>query len=108
MKSVSIKCLAINPIPPGKEQGLSCNHCEKLIPRWEVDGELSCSRCFIALNLKDQQAEVENLVSNVEKAMGNPLGRDEEGLLSEISADRIVGGLVLAQRYEMGKSKNES
>ena len=107
MQAVDILNISITPIPPGAEQRLECENCSEYRPRWTVLGKTYCSRCFLHDELKEQADRVETLIGHVEKSLGGPLERDDKGRLREIGADRIVGGLVIAQRYELGRLNNE-
>lgn len=98
---------------PRELQGARCAHCDTPGARWgrpraqsevaaggrpgPVEVEPYCSLCVFYGDLPTEGREA--LLAAVESRMG-PLPRGDAGLLSLLSADRLVGAVALVTRLE--------
>lgn len=107
-KSVNIGKLPVQPLPAELDDKVTCTHCRVSSAHWQVGvaENYACSVCFLYAIpvLKEQREALDGLIDAVEFSMDKRFLRDEEGcLLEDADADRIVGGIVMAQRYEQAK-----
>lgn len=103
MKSVNINEWVVLPVPTDSAAEFPCCGC-KGSSRWMVNEAACCSSCFLFRLLKNQAEQVGDLL----KEVGRNLGRELEfGQLSPEDADRVVGGVVMAQRFELARTRNE-
>lgn len=104
MRSVNIGKLAVRPIPKEIMEKVGCTHCQNRPARWEIgEWNFGCSPCFLyGMDLMKKQREaIDDLVSKVEAATGESFERIDGMVCREEDADRIVMGIVMAQRYEL-------
>lgn len=104
---VDMRSVAVRPLY-GEVVGY-CMQCKREPGRWELafpgsEGLVCCSLCFLYRHpsLVEQRERVDAFAAAVESRLGAKFLRDDTGrLLRAADADRLVGGLVLTQRYQM-------
>ncbi len=104
MKSVDVSELDIVPLKNVDSKVCEIENCGDLLPTWSVDGILSCSSCLLHTVLSEQSEQLESMIEQVETSLGAVFPRDR-GRLKTLAADRIAGGIVLAQRVEAMRKK---
>lgn len=106
LKSVNIGGLAVMPIPAEVRDKVSCTHCQVRAARWEIgEWNYACSTCFLyeLPVMRPQQEALGVLIAAVEKTMGYLFPRNDENRVEGVDADRVVSGIVLAQRFELNR-----
>ena len=106
MKSVNIGALAVRPVPKEVVDKVSCTHCQIRGARWEIgEWNYACSTCFLyeLPLLRSQQEALGVLIAAVEKAVGYVFPRNDDNRIEGSDADRVVSGIILAQRFELSK-----
>jgi hypothetical protein len=120
MKPLIIEPGTLRPLPEGL-RGSSCVVCDKRQAMWERSSpevrvpskriECVCSICWLYESEwgKGQRGAIDAFVEAVEKELGRPFGRFEDGrLLLSVDADRIVATVVsTSYRFSMGKVVRE-
>jgi hypothetical protein len=115
MKSVYIDAIPVRPLPKELEDRVGCVHCRARPARWELaqGKELawsySCSLCFLyeIPSLVEQSAAVANLIALVERQRAVTFIKDAEGHLQDAAdADRVVSGIVIADRYMTARARS--